>query len=642
MNMLTSFKLLHLLRFYQQANLTGLKVTTVHSVAARRASRRFGCADRAPVAIAAMPDLPHRPSITHRHSSASVTFAKTPNDTLSSSVQKQKTSRHVVGQGRTAPRVPSYAKNINKLAKHTAAARAPDVSTSPRTGHANYDSSLAHVEDVASNAATDGSSAVLRKNHSETSLRKNRSGGQLVKLARPASSRNVYKSGRKLNKRNKSSSTTHLGDGPTNHTVRFDLGDREGHQGGGDDASDAADGEGDGWSNYSDSRSPSMSRTSTRQSSAIGSPKREREKEVNEEEEDPAEENPHNGTVEEAQLKGLEQGGGHAQIMASPILKNGRSHLARQPDADRITSRLLRRNVSFSAAPQLSDNAATPVIIDPHGTIAEGHTILNDASNPEVISRFLAHTSSTSTTPFDSNFLPAHSPRESQTPEDENGSPKRNKSLPNFAAMRVSRTQQRLNLERESVALEPPGNTAPPISLMRASRMSSASIPFYAASSGADGRLHPQIRQLFDQTTVEYRRIRMYQNPLAEALTRSQSTGKVSRPQTATNPKPGSKGGIQQASTLASTGDGRLGLSQSWRSQKSAKNIESSATTTKDNAINKRPRVMFQGIKDDEDADKTRQDSLDGAAEQRYPRHKDEARELCRRLWDKVEITSGE
>lgn len=574
-----------------------------------------------------MPDHLKRPGLVQRHSSASVTFAKSPSDYLSGSAQKQKSTRHVVGQGRLGPRIPSYGKNVNKLNKPLTAARGSENSTSPRSSHIQRNSSHAQL-------TTTNSAAALRKNHSETSLKKNRSSGQLVKLARPGSSRNVNKAGRKLNKRTKSHSTSQEPDLQDPPSVRFDLGEEGAKQG----VEGSADGDADGWTNYSGSRSPSTSRSNTQQNSRTASPVQDRDRlHVKEPKppDDPGQAPPNRASGGSHET----EGNGHTAKSDSSSSKRGRYNLGRVPDADRITSRLLRRNTSFNAAPLLSSNAATPVIIDPHGPMSGAQSMLSDGSNPEIISRFLNHGSSSSTLTHDNKYLSKNSPQEDQNLTDDD-EPRRNKSMPNFAAMRVSRNEQRLNLEQDSQAPESPEAEDLSRASTLASRLSSTNVPFYPAANGVDGRLHPHARQLFDQTDVEYRRMRMYQDPLKDAIIRLQNSAGIPRPHIPAKPKPGYKTGLLSASS----GDGRFGLSSSWKSQKSAKSAESAVTPVKEIAATaRRPRVMFQGIKEDDDDSRSKRGSYDGTAEQRELRaQRDEVREICRRLWAKNEIVSTE
>ena len=437
---------------------------------------------------------------------------------------------------------------------------------------------------------------------------------------------------------------TRADDGTSKPTVRFDVGNSV------EDGDEEVGEEEGAWENYTDSRSPSTTRSSTpRRNSTITSPSKpdQTQKEGNN---DP----PNISTDKLRQDPGTRPvlPSRNAQAQSTPHLNNSviQHHRPKPPDADRITSRLLRRNVSFNAPPQITPNSVTSTFIGSNGPGSVSSTTLNDNSNPEVISRFLNQPSS-STTPHDSAFLPVstkNSPEkadqeESRDPDAEE-LPRRNKSLSDVAAMRISRTQQKLNLERESVVREPQNGWVPPPSVVRASRFPKDNIPFnipfYNVSNGTvDGRMHPQLRHLFDQTNVEYRRVRMYQNPLVEAIGRLEAQGLVPRMRIAARQRSGRKGGL-----LNGSGDGTHGLSQSWRSHRSSKSVDAKdkagvKEAAQMNGHIRRPRVMFQGIDNGEEPANEVSHSLDGQQELGEREHgrsqQEEARGLCRRLWKK-------
>lgn len=403
-------------------------------------------------------------------------------------------------------------------------------------------------------------------------------------------------------------------------------------------------------------------------------------------------------------------------------------------------------------------------MVDPHTPVAQSHNTLNDSSNPEVVSRFLAQ-SSTSGPSHQSSFFPRTVTPASTTPgsqgsndpsspekaskiskgEDEQSqrqnaeddAPRRNKSLPNFGDERVSRTQQRLNLERESVTTgSQPSFTTTPRTLLHVSRLSSATLPYAAAAVGAatngnaGGPNTPSsqtlARQLCARAAVEHRRIRLYQAPLAAAASRAlvgfrhaeakrarralrrserddrrdarrdagygsdcdsthtlrsddehvadpdSEAASRSRARERARRRPGSSsvsvndsGAVtpdrSRPGTAASERerDGHLAppqgkkLTSSVRSGRSGRSVEiTGPAAAAAPSTPRRPRVMFQGLKDDSpEHDEAnglnsprmydKRGILDGAVDERRG-DAERARELCAKLWARRKIVAGD
>ena len=593
-----------------------------------------------------------RPDPPHRNSSSSVSFARSPHD---GSLQRKRVTRFAVGQAGIGPRNTSHDKNMSKQSRSTAPrpAGAAETALSPKAGD--------HVKRNKSNIqlTRNVSATALRKNQSETSLkRNNRSNAHLAKLPRPGSSRGLNKTHKRGNN-NKSQKADEMNiqmaEGLDNPTVRFNL-SKAVDNGDEEDATDGDDDDGEGvWENYTDSRSPSTTRSSTpRRGSIIASPSKPDKAQKEADSKSPnvpngdAAHHPPALTQSETLQPPNNSSNVQSHIATLPNGKQQQDQPAKPTEPNRITSRLLKRNVSFNAPPQISSNSATPVMIG-NNDLTSSSNNTND-SNPEVVSRFL-NNQSTSTTPHDSIFLPVStksSPEKDQhgRDEDEEDGPRRNRSMPDVAAMRISRTQQKLNLERESVFREPQQRSNPPLSILRASRFSSANIPFYEMTDGTvDGRLHPQMRHLFDQTRIEYRRVKMYQNPLVDAIGRLEDSGLVPRMRIASKQKPNKKGGL-----LSGSGDGAYGLSQSWRSHRSSKSGDAKDKTNESqvqtNGHVRKPRVMFQGVDHHNENHGDRRSSLDGQQDrdekEAIKSQQDEAREICRRLWKKRLAVAGD
>jgi len=504
-------------------------------------------------------------------------------------------------------------------------------------------------------------SGALRKNHSETSLKKNRSSGQLValtKLNRAHSHKNINRAG-KVDGKPKRLSVQVKPREALHHTVRFDLGDDDGQE--------------DGWTEESASQSPITTRDNTTPSSMItehlprpaSAPIEQTETAESKEEllhptpepvlipETPSplsqpETQPHVSQLETQPFVSQPETSPPVSVsekthssetppaavpQSIPQPSGNKPHALRQQDADRITSRLLNRNVSLTALPKVSEvSAAATVIGDGHkskSSLRSQSSGLTEESNGSgLVSRFVNGTSS-SATPRESHFPPSQ--HENQEDEDHVGM-LRNMSTANVtrAQSRVniegapptaplilppSRTQQKMWLERASSTIEPQ-QTRP----MRVARLGSG-FPFH--NIGGEGGIHPIMRTPFEQTDVEYRRIRIYQNPLRDAIVRLQKSGALSKPK------------IPQKTV------GRSALANSdAKHNTNATEKESRAPKPSDGTVpSKRAKVSFQGITR-EGQDSRR--SSNGEEEEERIRQKEEAREICRRLWERHDLAGEE
>ncbi|KAI9716758.1 MAG: hypothetical protein M1828_007565 [Chrysothrix sp. TS-e1954] len=575
-----------------------------------------------------------RPSFTKRHSSSSINrppLSPHNTDTLSTSAsQRQRSSRHVVGHQTRAmgPRVPSFNRNMNKLTKLT-----PAYEKAPGQGPRR---NLSNLTQLTQGQGQD--KAGLRKNHSETSLKKNRSSGQLARLTtgRPGSSKGALKAATRPGsgkKRASSGNVNAVEAGAQNPTVRFDLGDEE-------DDGEHVDGD-DGWVD-SVGHSASTTRSNTRRNSminphnALGNGLRDEDAESDD---DP------NSTASRASNPYAKSKSSPALSTASTLQSSVPQHQHQQqqpPDADRITSKLLKRNTSFTAAPRVSSvSAGTHSDTTP---TSQAGTLVDSTGNKQLVSRFIEQPSTSTTgTPQESNFLPRYAHDRLKT-YDENGQrhspPERAQqnqlhsgaATPIAGPLPSSRTQQKLWLERQSASIEAQQHAQPPIGLLRANRMSSASLPYAATATNGDGRLTPQMRQLVDHSDNEYKRVRMFQNPLADAIKRLQDSGELLQSRAAP--------GARTAEGRSGQVDGKsskVSQSQTMPAQRGARNGASEADA-------RRPRVSFQGLKGSkDDGDVAAQKSTeDEDAEREAARlQKAEAREICRRMWD-LSLVSNE
>lgn len=343
------------------------------------------------------------------------------------------------------------------------------------------------------------STTSLKKNLSQVSLKRNKSAAEV----RPKSSGH---SRRPQSQGNKAA-------------VHFEVG-LETNQDANEDA--------DGWTEASGSASPVLSRKSSIGGTSSG-PNSTKHSANNSQPQSP---------TMHTRKSLLDMHGGDA----TSSLHNERSQT---PNAKQITSKLLRRTPSHSAAPKMSSISAT---VTPGGRSPEslsksqGSTLGSNTDKPE-ISRFLG---STSGTPSDSPFLSNGAKNNLNPLNKTNGDlteSKRAKSMGNLTRKShpssdvddaqeeralaprsrktsatsfnpsLSRTQQKQWLQRASSAIEPqqlsrdPFSNLPPFG---------PGIPLLGTSY--DGR-DPRVRMQLERTGLEYLVVRRYQNPVGAAST---------------------------------------------------------------------------------------------------------------------------
>lgn len=451
----------------------------------------------------------------------------------------------------------------------------------------------------------------------------------LTKLTKAHSHKNVTKLGRADGKVKRNSSQLKPHDVP-HPTVRFDLGEEEGQD--------------DEWTEES---SPVATRDNTRPSSMVAeqaadiSGPIESEHEASNEHSSPAVAAISPTISPTSQIVPMESLAvsptSHAEYAKPESLPSpdtpppatpqtiprplsDKSYASRHADADRITSRLLNRNVSFTVLSKVSEVSAPATVIgDGHksrSSLRSQNSTLNENTGTELVSRFV-NGASTSATPRETSFLPARY----EAPEDEDHAGMlRNMSTPNITraqsranvkgaatgaplVMPPSRTQQKMWLERASSTIEPQQRP------MRVARLGSG-FPFHTV--GGEGGIHPILRSQFEQTDVEYKRIRMYQNPLADAVARLQKSGALPKPKITLKPV------------------GRSALSGVDAKPAPAATDPKVSKPANGNTPVKRAKVTFQGITSDGPDSRRSSNDDDERAKQ-----KDEAREICRRLWER-------
>lgn len=527
--------------------------------------------------------------------------------------------QHVVGQSRLQ-RNTSFGKNLNKLSKLTQA-NAGDGSTAKhhRRSHSGNSTSAPSSPrpGFKRNASSGGIVRATNHSHGHTAIRKNLSSSH---LARQGGSKTALKSSKseiappKRSLANPGKARQHSPD--PHPTVHFDVGDVD-------------DGHDDGWTEESASQSPTTTRSNTRSNSVILDPHR----------------------MGEGGGQGNNRGGAsqtepdhhatHAPPSATtqtlpdrthtPRQTNGGSahHHSRPPDADMITSRLLQRSSHHNAPPQMSSIAAT--VVSNHRDARElsqsaGSTVV-DTPGRDLVSRFMDGDGSAGT-PNNSSFLPSrNSPQAAGSDMDKI---KRNRSMPNVAGgdtpgrapsrrsgastptdLPPSRTQQKLMLQRASSNIEP--QKLIPAILPRTGGPTFLHSGMAYTTNG-EGRLDPRLQQQFNHVHVEYNVVRRYRNPLADAVLRIEQI--PGTPRKTRVPRSAGTNGFVNVH-----GGGSL------------------STSFNDETEGRRSRVSFdngRGTRDDGDDEERHSFESDNG------RVRNEAEEMCRRLWESTEVVEGD
>jgi hypothetical protein len=335
-------------------------------------------------------------------------------------------------------------------------------------------------------------------------------------------------------------------------------------------------------------------------------------------------------------------------------------------DADAITTRLLQRKPPpiNGASPKVTSVSAL-VHSDSQDHRALSHSqasTLAEGSTPgrDLVSRFVNDGTSADGTPRDASLLTSSMKKgsaatsQSLTPP-ENADMKRNKSAPNFADrgpispahtrthsrrsgtttptdLPPSRTQQKLLLQRASSALEPAKHIPAVLPRPGAAQLLGHGLGFTSTEGGTPAQLHA----LFSQINKEYNVVRRYRNPVADAAARAKE---LPHPQTSDR----QRALTHAASTrsLQSHHQKTRGKSrrengvdghespppdESFRSSTSKKQQQGSARGHKSRVSFDLP-TSIRTEEEEEAEDRSRGGAVGGG-------RRDEAYEICRRLWD--------
>ena len=574
---------------------------------------------------------PRRPAVLARHPSTSSYISQSPSDGHSSSHRAgpHKPQRHIVGQSRVGPRNASFGKNLNKLNKLTQTHGGDGTAVAKHHRRSHSGNSTSTPTSPRSGAKRNASTVGIVKNSSHTVIRKNHSSGH---LPRQGSTKNMLKTTKSEIAPPKRSlaqpgKARHQSPDVPHPTVHFDIGNEEGHEEGHDDA----------WTEESASQSPTTTRSNTCSNSVIFEPGKDAQtSEIKNEASEST----------ETEIQNLKY-----HTPPSPLTRhqpershgsrqtNGGSsyHQSRPPDADMITSRLLQRSASQNLPPQMSSISAT-VVSDSHDARSLSHSqgsTLADTPGKDLVSRFMDGDGSAGT-PKDSNFLPSQSSPKAQSGDLD--AQKWNRLAPNMTEplhashsrsqsrrsgtstptdLPPSRTQQKLLLQRASSNIEP--QKLIPVILPRTGGPTLLQSGMtYAATS--EGRIDPRLQQQFNQVSLEYKVVRRYRNPLADAIARiDQIPGS---PRKTKVPRSPMTNGFVNV-------NGGEGLSSSFREPSSAG----------EGADRRRSRVSFEvarGARDDGDVEGRQSFGSDSG------RVRNEVEEICRRLWESTEVAEGD
>ncbi|KAI9847999.1 MAG: hypothetical protein M1838_000671 [Thelocarpon superellum] len=413
---------------------------------------------------------------------------------------------HMIGHTRPQQtRVPSYGKNLGKLAKthqaregegegratgrHHRRSRSHTPSSSPHTKQMHDALPLRNRSDA---SLVKHTTAALKKNSSKVSLKRNGSGKDLSKGPK------AEKPARRPSSPSRARIKAHRFP-----SVHFDLG---------------SNGQDDGWTEVSNSESPTVTRPASQASSR-------------------------------AAISGLSQITSHQADTdgKSAGVKNGAPL-----DPQAITSRLLQRHPRQNAPPQMSTISATgtPLHHSPRSLSHSQSSTLN--GTPSTIRGSITT----------SNGIESPTRRrssENDRSDDMSTATGRTRSagvltdadslcqsIAGFNTMQASRTQQKLWLQRASSNIEHHQQ-------MRPENGHSHGILGVGVGVGAGDGRDPRMQRQFDRTNNEYLVVRRHRDPLGDALSRL-------------NRMPGTDRQRRIPATNATDGasDGsRLGLSQS-------------------------------------------------------------------------------
>ncbi|KAF2641031.1 hypothetical protein P280DRAFT_300116 [Massarina eburnea CBS 473.64] len=555
---------------------------------------------------------PRRPAPMTRTHSSNSQVSQSPSESALPKAPKAP-RQHVVGQNRMQRNQSS--KNLPKISKLTQAQQGEQVKHHRRSQSGNSISTPNSPRPGFKRNASSG--GIMRvSNQGNSNIRKNHSSGHLAQKAKQA--KPALKTAKSEiappPKRSPAHPSKARSPSPEHATVHFDVADEE-----------EEEGLDEGWTEESASQSPNTTRSNTRSNSVILDSQR-------------AGEGAHQKHAEETPQTAPAALQTHAPSSTTlqtlpdrsvtPRPSNGgSSHHSRLPDADMITSRLLQRSSHHNAPPQMSSVAAT--VVSSHNEVRElsqsGGSTLIDTPGRDLVSRFMDGDGSAGT-PNNSSFLPSRgSPQATAVVVVSDADRiKRNKSMPNVAGAETptktsrrsgastptdlppSRTQQKLMLQRASSNIEPQKMIPSILPRMGGPTFHTG----MSYTTNGEGRIDPRLQQQFNHVAVEYNVVRRYRNPLADAIIRVEQIPGTRR-----------KHGVPRSAGA----NGYINVHGS----------SSLSTSFNDETEGRRTRVSFEN---GGEGDVEGGDSFEGDG----GRIRNEAEELCRRLWESIEAVEGD
>jgi len=551
-----------------------------------------------------------------RQSSSQSHLSQSPSEAPHRPAQ-HKAHRHVVSQrmqrnhsGKNLTKLNKAAQQV-QLAQHQHAQQAAEKEARHHRRSQSGNSVSAPSSPRPSMKRNASSGGIVRANqqaHTAAALRKNHSSGHLARQGQPKHAPKGSKSEVAILKKQPRSRPT----SPTAHaSVHFDAGS--------DEEEEVGD---DGWTEESASQSPTTTRSNTRSNSVVLDAQHKL-----------AERNMETNRGDPSQVDAVRQPPAQAaqklpdRTRLQPSSNGGSSHNSRPPDADMITSRLLQRSASHTVPPQTTAVAATvEASTDRHTLLSHsaGSTLV-DTPGKDLVSRFMDGDGSAGT-PHDGAYMSSRKSTKSEGGGDLDKS-KRNKSMPNVNGadtpnrtpsrsgattpttnLPPSRTQQKLMLQRASSNIEP--HKLVPVTLPRTGGPTFLQSGIHYNANG-EGRLDPRLQQQFNHVEVEYKVVRRYRNPLADSIIRIQQIPGVSRiPRISRTP----------------TAHGTSSLSASFH--ETGVETDRRFARVSFDAENVRPR--------------SRRDDGDGEGRQSFESMRNDAEDICRRLWESAEIMEAD
>ncbi|KAF2025586.1 hypothetical protein EK21DRAFT_76082 [Setomelanomma holmii] len=567
---------------------------------------------------------PKRPTAMQRQSSSQSHISQSPSESHQKSAHHKAQRHHVVGQ--RVQRNASFGKNLNKLNKAAQQVQQAQHAAEKEARHHRRSQSGNSVSAPSSprpsfkrNASSGGIVRATNQANTQAHLRKNHSSGHLVGKGQVKHALKSSRSEVAPPKKSLAHPRSRQASPEAHPSVHFDVGDEE----------EVGD---DGWTEESASQSPTTTRSNTRSNSVILDAQHKL-----------AERNMENNRGELSQASANRAPPSEAtntlpdRSRAAPSKNGGSAHHSRPPDADMITSRLLQRSASHTVPPQTTSIAASVGTSERNPTLlsySAGSTLV-DTPGKDLVSRFMDGDGSAGT-PHDGAYMA--SSKSSKSEGGELSQSKRNKSMPNVGGAETpnrtpsrsgattpsnlppSRTQQKLMLQRASSNIEP--QKLVPVTLPRTGGPTFLQSGIHYNANG-EGRLDPRLQQQFNHVSVEYKVVRRYRNPLADSVLRIQQMPGMSR-----------KTRISKAASSNGSAHGSSSLSTSFNEA----GIETDGASSRRSA-----RVGFDG-----GHSRPRSRRGDGDVEGRqsfesdHAQDRNEADEICRRLWESAEIMEAD